>query len=89
MPYKTELSVLERVDRKPKFSHFGCTKRGVRNANDWPGDEARRTGPSERRKKRGITPSRPFFPSRPPLRTNSHLVTILISDALRVRASSS
>ena len=42
-----------------------------------------------KRKKRGITPSRQFFPSRPPLRTNSHLATMLISDVLRVRASSS
>ena len=30
-----KVSVLETVDRKPKFSHFGRTKSGVRNANGW------------------------------------------------------
>ena len=46
-----KVSVLERVDRKPKFSHFARTKRGVRNANDWPGDETRRTGQWERERR--------------------------------------
>ena len=51
------------------------------------GDEARHKGPWEGERREAQYPL-PRFSFRPPLRTNLHLATILISDVLRVRVSS-
>ena len=76
-----KVSVLERVDRKPKFSHLVAQKGECETR--MTGEEARRNGPWKGEKSEALRPLARFF--LPAL----HLATILISDVLRVRASSS
>ena len=58
-----KVSVLERVDRKPKFLHFGRTKRECETR--MTGDEARRKGQWEEKKERNnaLSPVFSFPPS--------------------------